>query len=123
MIISSIGFRKFNFPCGEIKILLDTDPPTGSSVDITWEFSNLSEIFELALLKETIDHHFSSDVFLNVPYMPFGREDRRAADGGSFSLKVFANFINSFRAKPVSPYNNLWGGHSVGGCAAESMRV
>jgi ribose-phosphate pyrophosphokinase len=38
---------------------------------------------------------------VRIPYIPYGRQDRRCNEGESFSLKVFANILNSLKLDNV----------------------
>lgn len=93
-----IKFTKF--PAGETHVSFDTSPlyPNEDlNVGITFLFTSNSEIFDLALLVDALRRNFYQklNISLNLPYLPYGRQDRMCNTGEAFSLKVFGNLINS----------------------------
>lgn len=105
----TIGFEyeKFKFPAGEQHVRLKNFS-TGSRVSIIWEPStNIStdiseEIIELLLLANAVKHASLKLEYLNIKYLPFGRQDRIAIKGECFSLEVMADLINSIGASVVT---------------------
>ena len=75
--------------------------------EISWYYDSDEELFTLAC---TVDWIHRTDVkksrlILNLPYVPNARMDRIKDDIENFSLKVFANFINSMEFDEVNVYN------------------
>lgn len=103
--LNEASFERFNFPSGEthIKILTIWDPATFT---LDWEYENDSEFIELALLADTLRRDDPKrEIFLNLPYVPFSRQDRVTSKEEPFSLKVFCNLINSLKFDKVFIYD------------------
>jgi len=92
-------YDKITFPCGEISIKLN-EKYSRTMHHIVWAFENISEIFEMLLLIDTINCNGGDVYRLSIPYMPFSREDRRELDG-SFSLRLFATILNAMKIREV----------------------
>lgn len=95
--ISNIQYKKTEFPCGEIQVTLSRPwaIPSEGPITIDFIFEKVEEIFELALVCDAIKRNHGELYGLVMAYAPFGRQDRVAVPGESFSLKVFADLINS----------------------------
>lgn len=74
---------------------------------ITWHYENDAELFTIICLRK----HFNDyDVILNMPYCPHARMDRVKTYKDCFTLKHFADIINSLRFKEVrilDPHSNV----------------
>lgn len=69
---------------------------------ITWEFQSESEFIHVAQLKDLIDRFSNySPVTLNVPYMPYGRQDKLISNNSTFALQTFATLVNSLNFDTV----------------------
>lgn len=97
-----VSIKHSRFPAGESYISFDTN--TGSyplnktlNVKLSFYFQDNGEVMDLALIVDALRRNFSQplDIVLDMPYIPYGRQDRACNDGESFSLKVFGNIINS----------------------------
>lgn len=66
---------------------------------IRWYYDNDEELFTLACVVEWIRRIKGPDhnIYLELPYLPNARMDRVKSNTDNFSLKVFANFINSLK--------------------------
>lgn len=55
-------------------------------------------IIALAQIKQILNRDFpDSKIYLIMPYVPYARQDRAMVKGDAFSLKVFANLLNSLK--------------------------
>ena len=93
-------FQKFNFPCGEPHVRLTDAKGTDIDIDFEWE-KKPEEILDLVLLVSAIKSAGLKLGSLSMPYIPFSRQDRVATPGDAFSLKAFAQLINSLGFKDV----------------------
>lgn len=107
--IKGIGFehKKFNFPCGEMQVVL-TEYRPNSKVSLHFEFEKNEEIIELLLVANALKRQGIIIEDIALPYIPFSRQDRVCNPGEAFSLKVFADVINSLNVKEI----NVWDPHS-----------
>lgn len=111
--INSIDFthRKFKFPSGEMQVQIKTFTKIPhkdikeNEVDITFNFESNEDIVELLLVNNALNHINKKIRFIYIDYVPFGRQDRVANLGDSFSLEVFANLLNSINAEKVRIYD------------------
>ena len=84
-----------NFPNGEKRYMVPKADPD-DVVDITMAYEDDSEFFDLLCIFDSIRRNNPNAEFvLNLPYIPYSRMDRIENETDSFSLKSFANFINS----------------------------
>lgn len=74
---------------------------------IYWFYDSDEELFTLASVVDFIRRMAGKNagISLELPYVPNARMDRIKSSMENFSLKVFANFINSFEFDSVWTYN------------------
>lgn len=109
---SAFRYKKFNYPTGETHIdlnAIENKPLSWWSdikrVCILFDYEKDSEIIELCLLKNALDGAVNYDlIVLEMPYVPFSREDRRR-NFNSFSLKWFCGLINNLNFNSVTIYD------------------
>ena len=63
--------------------------------EILWRFENNEEMIALMYLVRHLQCHGIKDIWLIMPYIPNARQDRVKTDEDVFTLKYFAEFINS----------------------------
>ena len=100
--IQGIGFshKKFNFPVGEMHIKLEKYRPN-SRVSLHFIFEKNEDIIELLLVCDALRRNGLYLEGINMPYVPFSRQDRLCNPGESFSLSVFTELINNIQADVV----------------------
>lgn len=69
---------------------------------ITWTFENNEELVALIYLTRHLQSHGVENIHLNMPYIPNARQDRVKTDEDIFTLKYFAEVINSLHFKSVT---------------------
>jgi ribose-phosphate pyrophosphokinase len=73
---------------------------------ITATISTPHQIWQLMQIKNILDNMFpQSIVDLNLPYIPFGREDRHMTECEPFSLKIFSKIINDMNFRKIVTTN------------------
>ena len=95
-------FSTFKFPAGELQVKYDFDGKMPDS--ITHHIKNSDDIIELLQICDIIKAKNGYPPDILIPYLPFSRMDRRI-DGYSFSLKVFAELLNTIGSKKISTYD------------------
>lgn len=93
------------FPDGTCAIGPKDFTLNGNRNTITWFYDNDGELFKVLCIVDTIKRYFSHnapEMNLNLPYVPNARMDRIKDDMDNFSLKTFANLINSCGFNNVS---------------------
>jgi ribose-phosphate pyrophosphokinase len=89
--------KTFQFPAGEIGLKTHWK---NTHVNVRAFLRGSDNIMELLLLCNALKNNDCS-ISLEIPYVPYARQDRICNDGESFSIKVFANLINSINAIKV----------------------
>lgn len=117
----TLSFKSWLFPDGAIGIRLDTDNhryrsnvqtrPTRpdenrgfaisetktevfNSQTITARIQSSRDLMELVMVTDALREWDPTPIHLVLPYLPYGRQDRRCVKGESFSLRAFARLIN-----------------------------
>lgn len=103
-----LDFETFKFNGGELQFKLknreDIYAKIQTSTDlvtITGRFNSSDDIMRLILAKNALEIKGIKRFKLVMPYLPYARQDRVCADGEAFSLKVFADLINSLNFENV----------------------
>ena len=73
----------------------------GELVEITWHYENDAELFALICIRKYADQFYPKYVELYMPYCPHARQDRVKNNGDVFTLKYFADVINSLNFSRV----------------------
>ena len=100
----SIPWGQSMFPDHSLLIKLDPRKMTEITKTITvkWLYEGDSELFTLICVKRHIDYYFNNyDVVLDMPYIPHARMDRVKSTEDVFTLKYFAEVINSLHFNTV----------------------
>lgn len=103
-----IPYTKFRFPGGELQVKIDPDFVADDALVIQWLYQSDVELMEVALLKDAFSNLGQKVVFLDIPYLPYARQDRVCSPGEAFALKVFADMVNTLDFKGVicsDPHN------------------
>lgn len=101
-----------HFPDGTLKLITGMPyyiPESGKP--ITWQYESDAELFSLICLVKHIHRCFPGlTPSLEMPYLPHARMDRVKDDSDVFTLKYFAEVINSLQFKSVrilDPHSNV----------------
>lgn len=119
-----LPFKSFPFPAGEISVKLEVKnsvaftAKTGPFAPADYQtiiarINNSNDIMELLLLTDALRRIDTTPINLFMPYIPYARQDRVCDKGEAFSLKVFANLINSLNFNKVTvidPHSNVCDG-------------
>lgn len=65
------------------------------------------DLMDLLLLQNALNHHYNEKVFLDleIPYMPYARQDRVCATGQAFSLQVMSQLLNMMHINSLSTWD------------------
>lgn len=87
------------FPGGEISVKLDTTYHSPKSFYITAKITDSEGIMTLLMIKDALERQYpeTKHYHLNLPYLPYARQDRVCNKGEALSIKVFTNLINSMK--------------------------
>ena len=88
------------FPDGTL--LMKCNPDRYAVSTITWQYESDAELFALYSLKKHLDCVAPGrNDYLYIPYIPNARQDRVKSNEDIFTLKYFAEIINSLKFKKV----------------------
>lgn len=92
------------FPDGTLlmKEYVEKDFSGNKIANITWTFENNEELVALIYLTRHLQSHGIENIHLNMPYIPNARQDRVKTDEDVFTLKYFAEVINSLHFRSVT---------------------
>lgn len=88
-----------HFPDGTL--LIKEKVPESEKVTLTWLYHNNEEMVALYFLTKHLQTKGIKDIKLELPYIPNARQDRVKAEEDVFTLKYFAQFINSLEFSEV----------------------
>lgn len=96
-----------NFPDGTSSFRFGLEAGT---CNISWKYDNDAECMHLLYLVKHLRAMGIDDLYLNMPYIPNARMDRVKNSDEVFTLKWFADFINSLNFRLVrvlDPHSNV----------------
>lgn len=91
------------FPAGESMVRIDDSDGTNApgckrTIRVEMQFQGNDDIINLALLVDAVRRHFDVGfLHLDMPYLPYARQDRVCSEGESLSVKVIADIINALK--------------------------
>ena len=89
-----------HFPDGTL--LMKYNAERGKIGTITWQYESDAELFALYSLKKHLDNVLPGwNAYLYLPYIPNARQDRVKSNEDIFTLKYFAEIINSLKFEKV----------------------
>lgn len=94
-------YRSFHYPAGETQVrflpeyLKDLD--AADEIRVVSRITSAEDIIELALLIDAIEgvNEVAAHLSIVLPYLPYGRADRRFTSGDCLGLKVFGQLLAS----------------------------
>ena len=97
ILVNGEEIKSFIFPGGEIHLRTHWQ---NSEVRVKSIMKTSDDIMELLLLCDVLKRK-NCTIDLEIPYIPYARQDRVCNEGEPFSIKVFADIINSIKASRV----------------------
>ncbi len=99
----------FQFSGGERHVQLGQLPDEPKFVALA-AIQNSNDLVDLLLLKNALDNAYEETVELSIelPYLPYARQDRVCAPGQAFSLQLMADLLKSLNANDLV----VWDCHS-----------
>jgi ribose-phosphate pyrophosphokinase len=97
-----------SFPDGTILMKHDMDLTVNTHIE--WRFENDREFLALIYLVKHLRNHGVDSLSLYMPYIPNARQDRVKARSDVFTLKYFAEILNSLDFNSVmvlDPHSNV----------------
>ena len=101
---TEIKHTVLGFYGGERHVQIDSS--TGdpiSKVTIHANVNSSNDLMDLLLIENALRYQFGPMLKINLelPYLPYSRQDRVCAPGQAFSLEVFANILKTLRLERV----------------------
>jgi ribose-phosphate pyrophosphokinase len=89
--------KSFIFNGGEVHVEIPEGMNHLKEITVEAFIHNSDDVMTLLMVKDAIDREFVRTVprFLVMPYIPYARQDRVCNEREAFSIKVFADLINS----------------------------
>jgi ribose-phosphate pyrophosphokinase len=72
---------------------------------IRWEFANEAEFMQLAQLKNLLDMNYGFNTTLELPYLPYARQDKEIVNEATFAFYTFAELLNTLNFAAVYVYD------------------
>lgn len=93
----------FTFPGGEKHVTVDPNIPDVIELIIDAHLPDAGSVMELLMVTDALKRAYAGrGIILNIPYVPYARQDRVANPGEALSIKVFANLINAQEYRAVN---------------------
>ncbi|MGL4345239.1 MAG: ribose-phosphate pyrophosphokinase [Cellulosilyticaceae bacterium] len=96
--VNGVAVEVNHFPDGTLRL---TDIAVGGDT-ITWHFENNEELLVLYMVTKHLREKGSQSIHLEMKYIPNARQDRTGREEDVFTLKYFAELINSLGFETVS---------------------
>lgn len=107
-----LDITKFPDGCSQVWKIKDIDPTLVGNIEevyVKWEFEHEGEFMQLAQLKTLLDT-CKIKSYLELPYLPYGRQDKYVMNMATFGLRTFAqllNFLNFDKVFIDDPHSNI----------------
>lgn len=83
--------KKWNFPTGEYGVIVD-----GSSTTVHWDWTKEKDIYKICSQINAISNRLPyADITLDVPYLPYSRQDKMFNIGEANSLELMLKILAS----------------------------
>jgi len=109
----SVAFTQSTFPGGEIHIRISESLLGKQSIVIQATLHSSNDIMALLMLTDAARRAGANDIALQIPYLPYARQDRVSNPGEALSLRVMCDLINGQAYSAVE----VWDVHSDVGAA------
>lgn len=95
----------FKFPAGEVGVKY-VDPSytkicNDGEISIVARIQNSDDVMTVLMLNDALHREGHTNIDLDMPYIPYSRQDRVCNPGEALSIKVFADLINSCNFRNV----------------------
>lgn len=90
-------YQRFFYPAGEMQVRIQPDKiawvERADHIRLVANLRSANDLVELHHLVDAIRQIGKAKLHLIVPYLPYGRADRRFVEGDCFGLKVFGSLL------------------------------
>lgn len=104
---NAFTINNITFPGGEKHVSIDCRNPRGVPEDIRIRarICDAGGVMSLLLVTDSLKRMGVKNISLDLPYVPYARQDRVCNEGEAHSLKVFATLINAQGYKRVTVFD------------------
>lgn len=99
------------FPGGEVYVKLQQPVTSAELIIIKANIKSSEDVMKLLMVADAIKRQNpKAELELNMPYIPYARQDRVCTEGESLSISVFANLINSIgfsKVRVLDPHSDV----------------
>lgn len=99
-------YELIKFPGGELHVRIHENVMAESAaadlVAVTARITCSDQLIETLLLCDALRQDSDRAISLILPYLPYGRADRRFSSGDCFGVATFARLINSANVTPIT---------------------
>jgi len=95
-----IKYEAMSFSGGERHVqLLNLPASLPSSLKVKAEINSSDDLMDLLLINNALSNHSNEPVTLNleIPYMPYSRQDRVCSTGQAFSLQLMSELLSTLK--------------------------
>ena len=107
--VNGKAIEQNRFPDGTLALKGDFETRKGREIEnknwIEWLYDSDSEMFTIMCIVDIIRRNGGEYISLIMPFTPNSRMDRIKSSTENFSLKIFANWLNSLNFNEVHIYN------------------
>lgn len=98
-----VEMLRSTFPGGESFIRITDYEEVRKPLQFKFMFENNGDLIDLAMMLDACKRFYTKDTeyHLDMPYLPYARQDRVMTEGESLSVKVVCDFINSLKFEKV----------------------
>lgn len=111
----TIPFSTLGFSGGErhVQLKLSDIPEIDNVINIRARISSSDQLMDVLLLQDALLQEFGEYITYNLelPYLPYSRQDRVCSPGQSFALKVFSDMLRFPHSRKIA----TWDCHSYAG--------
>lgn len=83
----------FDFSAGEVQVRVPPLPDNLKWIQVRSDVRNSRGLMEVVLVMDALNRMTGSKVYLELPYLPYSRQDRACFNGEAFSLSVLSNIL------------------------------
>lgn len=105
--INGIELKPTIFPDGTSQVWkLDPKIKADRNINIIWNFKNEGEFMHLAQAVQLIrSMNPNAIISLDVPYMPYARQDKEISNDACFALYTFASLLNTLKINKMTGFD------------------
>jgi hypothetical protein len=85
---------------------ISPEPEKHQTMEVLWMFENEAELFHVCQLGFLLSNKYKIFPILDVPFLPYGRQDKAIANDATFARKVFITMITEAGYQNIRTYDS-----------------